>query len=162
LVSFLDEKGRPCITERAFVLPPGGQIGPITPDQRKVLIDGSLVAGVYEKMVDRESAYEKLKGRAADSGAAAAQGGRTMADEVSTAAHSGGGSTTGTAQPGAGGGMLDGLKDVLFGTTGPRGGKHEGLAESAARSAMRTIGSSVGREIVRGVLGSLLGGSRKR
>ena len=161
LVSFLDEKGRPCITERVFVLPPGSQIGPITPDQRKALIDGSLVAGVYEKMVDRESAYEKLKGRAAGSGAAAAPGGRTMADEANAAAR-GGGPATGGAQPDAGGGMLDGLKDVLFGTTGPRGGKHEGLAESAARSAMRSIGSSVGREIVRGVLGGLLGGSRKR
>jgi hypothetical protein len=46
------------------VLPPGSQIGPITPEQRKALIQGSLVAGVYEKVVDRESAYEKLKGRA--------------------------------------------------------------------------------------------------
>ena len=58
--------------------------------------------------------------------------------------------------------MLDELKGVLFGTTGPRGAHHEGLAESAARSAVRTIGSSVGREIVRGVLGSLLGGGSKR
>ncbi len=55
--------------------------------------------------------------------------------------------------------MLDGLKDVLFGSTGPRGAHHPGLAEMAARSAIRTIGSSVGREIVRGVLGSILGGS---
>jgi hypothetical protein len=52
------------VTERVFVLPPGSQLGPITPDQRKALIAGSLVAGVYEKTVDRESAYEKLKGRA--------------------------------------------------------------------------------------------------
>ena len=83
-----------------------------------------------------------------------------MADEANTAARGGAGAT-GSA-PDADGGMLGGLKDVLFGTTGPRGGKHEGLAESAARSAMRSIGSSVGREIVRGVLGSILGGSRKR
>ena len=69
LVSFLDEKGRPSVTERVFVVPPGSQIGPITPEQRKALIEGSLVAGVYEKMVDRESAYEKLKGRAAGGGA---------------------------------------------------------------------------------------------
>ena len=159
LVSFLDEKGRPSVTERVFVLPPGSQIGPITPEQRKALIDGSLVAGVYEKMVDRESAYEKIKGRAAGSGPAAA-GGRPMADEASAAARKG--SPAAGAPAEAGGGVLDGLKDVLFGSTGPRGGKHEGLAESAARSAMRTIGSSVGREIVRGVLGSILGGSRKR
>jgi hypothetical protein len=57
---------------------------------------------------------------------------------------------------------MGGLKDVLFGSTGPRGGRHEGLAQKAAASAMRTIGSAVGREIVRGVLGSLLGGSRRR
>src|SRR4051812_8640140 len=64
LVSLLDEKGRPSITERVFVIPPGSQIGPITPEQRKALIANSPVAGVYEKTVDRESAYEKLKGRA--------------------------------------------------------------------------------------------------
>jgi hypothetical protein len=151
LVSLLDAKGRPCPTERVFVLPPGSQIGPITPEQRKVLIAASLVAGVYEKAVDRESAYEKLKGRAAPAPGAA--GG--LAEEGARAP------SAGSAEP-ADGGLFGGLKDVLFGSTGPRGGKHEGLAESAARSAVRTIGSSVGREIVRGVLGSLLGGSRRR
>ncbi|MDE2299320.1 MAG: DUF853 family protein, partial [Burkholderiales bacterium] len=65
LVSLLDDKGRPCPTQRVYVIPPGSQIGPITPAQRLALIEGSLVAGVYEKAVDRESAYEKLKGRAA-------------------------------------------------------------------------------------------------
>ena len=118
LVSFLDEKGRPSVTERVFVLPPGSQIGPITPDQRKALIDGSLVAGVYEKMVDRESAYEKLKGRAAASGAAAAQGGRTMADEANTAARGGPG-TPRQRTARRRGGMLGGLKDVLFGSHRP-------------------------------------------
>jgi uncharacterized protein len=158
LVSLLDEKGRPSVTQRVFVIPPGSQIGPITADQRKALIDGSLVAGVYEKAVDRESAYEKIKGRAAAS-----------PDATTAAAPPAGGSTglpvpTPTAgQPAeAGSGMFGGLKDVLFGSTGPRGGKHEGLAEAAARSAVRSIGSSVGREIIRGVLGSILGGGRRR
>jgi DNA helicase HerA-like ATPase len=64
LVSLLDAKGRPGITERVYVLPPGSQIGPITPAQRQELIAGSLVAGVYEKAVDRDSAYEKLNARA--------------------------------------------------------------------------------------------------
>jgi DNA helicase HerA-like ATPase len=154
LVSFLDDKGRPSVTERVFVLPPGGQIGPITAGQRQALIAGSLVAGVYEKVVDRESAYEKLKGRVAGSGTAPAAG----ASDAPGAT----GMPGPTSQAGAGGGLLDGLKSVLFGSTGPRGGKHEGLAEAAARSAVRTIGSSVGREIVRGVLGSLLGGGRRR
>ena len=69
LVSFLDEKGRPGMVERAFILPPQGQIGPITPQQRQTIIASSLVAGHYEKEVDRESAYELLKGRAAQTAA---------------------------------------------------------------------------------------------
>ena len=84
LVSFLDEKGRPSITERVFVVPPGSQIGPITPEQRKALIEGSLVAGVYEKAVDRESAYEKLNARAA-SGAAAADRAEQQAKDAGRA-----------------------------------------------------------------------------
>jgi hypothetical protein len=63
LVSFLDEKGRPSVTERAFVMPPSGQLGPITPAQRQALLASSLVAGVYEKALDRESAYELIKGK---------------------------------------------------------------------------------------------------
>ncbi|MFG6465658.1 helicase HerA-like domain-containing protein [Roseateles sp. BYS87W] len=166
LVSLLDDKGRPSVTERVFVLPPGSQIGPITPAQRQVLREQSLVAGVYEKQLDRESAYEKLTGRA----------GTPPAAETPTAANSRGGMA---AEAGAvfnrpapagqpapqqpeGNGVMDGLKDVLFGTTGPRGGRHPGLAETAAKSAMRSIGSAVGREIIRGVLGSLLGGGGGR
>src|SRR5450830_272494 len=56
LVSFLDEKGVPCIVERAFVLMPGSQIGPLTDDERKAVIASSVVAGVYEAAIDRESA----------------------------------------------------------------------------------------------------------
>jgi DNA helicase HerA-like ATPase len=149
LVSLLDEKGRPGITQRVYVIPPGSQIGPITPEQRKALIAGSLVAGVYEKTVDRESAYEKLKGR----GAATAD----AADQLK--ANRG---ADGAAPAQDGGGMLGGLGDILFGSTGPRGGKREGLAESMAKSAVRTMGTTVGREIIRGVLGSLLGGSKRR
>ena len=160
LISFLDEKGRPSVTERVFVIPPGSQIGPITPEQRKALIAGSLVAGVYEKAVDRDSAYEKLKGRAAQS----ADNARSMADEADAAVKGNKplpGQTPAPTQA-SGGGMFDGLKDVIFGSTGPRGGKREGLAESAARSAMRSVGSAVGREIIRGVLGGILGGGSRR
>ena len=149
LISFLDDKGRPSITERVFVLPPGSRIGPINADERKALQASSLVAGVYEKTVDRESAFEKLKGRAVAS-ADAATGSAPTANAPAAK------------QEDAGNGWLGGLKDAMFGSTGPRGGKHEGLAESAARSAVRSVGSAVGREIVRGVLGSLLGGGRRR
>ena len=153
LVSLLDEKGRPSVTQRVFVIPPGSQIGPITAEQRQALIAGSLVAGVYEKTVDRDSAYEKIKGRAVASGGAA---------PASTPANGRTASPMPMPMPDAGGGMFGGLKDVLFGSTGPRGAKREGLAESAARSAVRSIGSSVGREIIRGVLGSILGGGKRR
>jgi uncharacterized protein len=144
LISLLDAKGRPTETERVYVLPPGSQIGPITPEQRKALLASSLVAGVYEKAVDRESAYEKLQGRALTS---------------STAAQ--GAPNGGAAGQNDSGGIMGGLKDVLFGSTGPRGGVHDGLAQSMAKSAVRTMGSTVGREIIRGVLGSLFGGRRR-
>jgi len=149
LVSFLDDKGRPSVTERVFVVPPGSRIGPITPEQRQALLSGSLVAGVYEKAVDRESAYEKLKGR-------------VLASPTAPTAPAGPAAAGGASPASDGPGMMDGLKDLLFGSTGPRGGRHEGLAQSAARSAVRSIGSAVGREIIRGVLGSLIGGGGRR
>lgn len=154
LVSFLDPKGRPSVTERVYVLPPGSRIGPVTPAERQALVAGSLVAGTYEKTVDRESAYERLKGRASsDAPAGGGLAGRTGAPAGAPAG--------GTAGAEPGNAVMDGLKDVLFGSTGPRGGRRPGLAEAAASSAMRSIGSAVGREIIRGVLGSLLGGRRR-
>jgi DNA helicase HerA-like ATPase len=141
LVSLLDEKGRPCIVERAFVLPPGSRLGPVTPEERAAVIKNSLVAGVYEKMEDRESAYEKLTQRVKE---------QTAAQQPAA--------TT----PAAGGGMFGALGDLLGGSTGPRGGRREGVMEMAAKSAARAIGSQVGREIIRGVLGSILGGGRRR
>ncbi len=152
LVSFLDEQGRPSITERVYIVPPGSQIGPINATQRQALLSGSLVAGVYEQTVDRESAYEKLKGRAASTVEAA--------DELRQAAP--GTTPTPTSDDNGGGGLLGGLGNILFGSTGPRGGKHDGLAQTLAKSAARTVGSTVGREIIRGVLGSLLGGGSSR
>jgi hypothetical protein len=148
LVSLLDAKGRPSITERVFVLPPGSQLGPISPEQRQSLLQNSLVAGVYEKAVDRESAYEKIKGRS---------------DTTAT-------TTPGAALPGIAapaesgnsvlGGVMGGLNDILFGTTGPRGGRHDGLAQTMMKSAVRTIGTKAGQEILRGVLGGIFGGKR--
>jgi DNA helicase HerA-like ATPase len=135
LVSLLDEKGRPSVTERAFVVPPGSQLGPLAEAERRAIIAASPVAGHYEKAVDRESAYEKLQARAeqvAEAQAAAQPKESSMAS------------------------------DLLFGKTGPRGGRQsQGLIEAMAKSAARTVGSQVGRELIRGVLGSLLGGKRR-
>ena len=160
LVSLLDEKGRPGVTQRVFVVPPGSQIGPITPAQRQALISQSLVAGVYEQVVDRESAHEKLKGRAA--GAAAPTppqdaDNRSLRDEAQDAVRAPRSSPSGTGRSApaeSGGGWLG---DLLQGS-----GRKDSVLETVAKSAARTIGSTVGREIIRGVLGSLLGGSRRR
>jgi len=142
LVSMLDEKGRPGMVERAYIVPPQGQIGPITTAQRQQLMQTSLVAGAYDKSVDRESAYENLKARAEQAAAAQAQ-----AEQQAKAA----------TRPGASGGGLGGvLGDIL----GGRGGRREGAVEAMAKSAARSIGSQVGRAIMRGVLGSLFGGKR--
>ncbi|AMO94058.1 hypothetical protein CFter6_1347 [Collimonas fungivorans] len=136
LVSFLDEKGRPNIVERAFILPPASQIGPVSDDERKQLIAASIVAGVYETAVDRESAYEKLKGRVA-----AAPAGKDGADAAADTAGSAGGSSWGS---------------VLGGLLGGGSGRKDSVVQAVVKSAARTIGSQVGRELIRGVLGSLL------
>ncbi|MCA3219735.1 MAG: DUF853 family protein [Burkholderiales bacterium] len=151
LVSLLDAKGTPGITERAWVLPPSSRIGPITPQERKALISSSVVAGVYEKAVDRESAFEMLKQRAeAEPPATGGMRGRPE------------GVGKGAAAPAPeSGGMMGGLGDILFGSTGPRGGRREGVVDTLAKSAARSMGSSIAREITRGVLGSLLGGRRR-
>jgi DNA helicase HerA-like ATPase len=150
------------VTQRLYVLPPGSQIGPITPEQRQALLQGSLVAGVYDKTVDRESAYEKLKGRA-DSSATAGDSLREQASRATTdGARDAATQAADEATGGLGGALMGGLGDLLFGTTGLRGGRRDGLVQTMAKSAVRSVGSSVGREIVRGVLGSLLGGGGSR
>ena len=158
LVSFLDEKGRPTIVERAFILPPASRIGPLTAAERLAVIQSSLVYGVYEKVQDRESAYEKLKGAPANVAVTSvAQDPRPKPASTPLPA------PAPQPEPSAGGGFLGGLGDLFGGTRGPRGGiGREGVAEALAKSAARAIGSQVGREIIRGVLGSILGGTRRR
>jgi hypothetical protein len=142
LVSLLDDKGRPSVVERAFVIPPASRIGPLTDSERAAAIKASALYGHYEKAIDRESAYEKLKGR-------------TVARQESA-------STGAPAPAGEAGGLMGTLGEVLMGKTGPRGGHRDGLIESMAKSTARTIGSQIGREVVRGVLGSIMGGAKRR
>ena len=156
LVSLLDEKGRPSLTERVFVLPPGSQIGPITPEQRKVLISESIVAGVYEKTVDRESAFEALKGRTQSrtpAGQAAVQGETAATPRASRNAPA----AEAPAQA-SGGGFFDSIGDLLGG--GQRRTRAS-AGEQMIKSAASSIGREVGRQIIRGVLGSILGGSKR-
>ena len=131
LVSLLDEKGTPAIVQRAFIVPPGSQLGPLAPEERAKLIQSSDLYGHYEKTVDRESAYEKLKHRTEEKPAAKAE----------------------SSNP---------VSDILFGRTGPRGGRQsQGVIDAITKSAARSIGSELGRQVLRGVLGSILGGKRR-
>ncbi len=152
LVSFLDEKGRPSIVERAFVRPPNSRIGPISEAERAALVATSVVAGVYETVVDRESAFERLKGRVAGGRGADAKAGN---GEAAGQAGGAGDAAPGGESGGSGGWIPDSLKDALGGMM-RGGGRKDSVLEAAAKSAARSIGSSLGREIIRGVLGSLL------
>jgi hypothetical protein len=131
LVSFLDEKGAPGMVERAFVVPPGSRLGPVSDGERDQILRSSPVFNKYEKTIDRESAYEKLKGRTEAKPAQPEQ----------------------SSNP---------VSDILFGKTGPRGGRQsQGIVAAVALSTARAIGSQLGRQIVRGVLGSMLGGKKR-
>jgi DNA helicase HerA-like ATPase len=132
LVSFLDEKGTPQLVERGLVLPPGSRIGLLSADERAAAIKGSTLYGHYEQLLDRESAYEKLKSSAAQT------------------------TSTPVKAPASGG-----LGSILMGSTGPRGGRNQGIIETAAKSAARAVGSQIGRQIFRDIFGSIFGG-RKR
>jgi hypothetical protein len=131
LVSLLDEKGSPCVVERAFIVPPASQLGPISDDERAKLIQSSDVYGHYEKTVDRESAYEKLKERTEAKPAEPKESSNPLSD------------------------ILLGKTGPRGGRQSP------GVIEAMTKSAARSIGSELGRQVLRGVLGSILGGKKR-
>ena len=152
LVSFLEGNGTPAMVERVMIRPPTARIGPITPEERKAIMDDSPLKGKYDTSVDSESAYEMLQKRVAGTAAAGAAGG-------------------------GGGGILaqiGGIVGTIFGTNVSRGRMSTGqlIARSVTRSVTNkvvggavadlgksmggSIGGSVGRALVRGALGGLL------
>jgi len=139
LISFLDAKGSPSVVERAMVIAPCSRMGPVTEDERNGLINHSPVYGKYEDDVDRESAYEMLQ-----------KGFRASIEQQNNPPAKG-------KEVAVDDGILGGLKDILFGTTGPRGGKKDGVVQTMAKSAARQVTN----QIVRGMLGSLRGGEKK-
>lgn len=138
LVSLLDEQGRPYPVERALICPPGSRIGPATDAERSQIIRSSVLFGHYENVLDRESAYEILKGRAA---ASAEQAEESQGFDW--------------------GGLFGGSQQTQTGRR-TAGRPQQGMLETVAKSAARTIGSELGRQVLRGVLGSILGGKRRR
>jgi DNA helicase HerA-like ATPase len=150
LVSFLEGNGIPAMVERVMIRPPTGRIGPITPEERKAIMDKSPVKGKYDTTIDSESAYEMLQKRVA-----------------ATAAGS---------SPGGGGilGQIGAIVGTIFGTNVSRGRLSTGqlIARNVTRSVTNqvvggaaaglgksvggSVGGSVGRALVRGALGGLL------
>ena len=139
LVSMLDEKGVPTIVDRAYIVPPLSQIGPVTPEQRAQLMSTSLVAGIYDQEADRESAFEILAARAQEKAAevAAEEQAKAEAKEQKEAEKAERAAARGP--------------DTLV----------ESITKSVARSASSSIGRQIGNSIVRGVLGSIFGGKSK-
>lgn len=141
LVSFLDEKGRPNVVERAMVIAPESKMGMLGDEGMNSALNKSPLYGRYEDAIDRESAYEKIN----------AQGFGTVAQPDGKAA------PKPAATEAEGGGLMGSLNEILFGSTGPRGGKRDGVVQVAAKSMARDLG----RQILRGVLGSIMGGRKK-
>ncbi|MBU4434052.1 MAG: DUF853 domain-containing protein, partial [Alphaproteobacteria bacterium] len=141
LVSTLDLKGAPCVVQKTLVRPPASRLGPLTPEERAMLIAKSPVAGVYEITQDRASAYEVLQGRAQETlrqtqvaqDAAEAEQQRAAEDKVRAREETRSARTT----------------------PRPRASSRQGMAETFAKSLLRTVASQAGREIMRGLMGSL-------
>jgi DNA helicase HerA-like ATPase len=154
LVSFLEGNGTPAMVERVMIRPPSARIGPITPEERKAIMDASPVKGKYDTAIDAESAYEIIQKRIAGTAAPA----------------------DGPAGGSAGGilGQIGSIVGTIFGTntgrnrltTGQRiardvtrtvtGKVVGGVVADLGKSVGGQLGGSVGRALVRGALGGLL------
>jgi len=135
LVSLLDEKGTPTITKRALIVPPTSRLGPITEAERAKAISESVLHGVYEEVLDRESAYEMLSKKMDES-----ESPNKDADKTDSAL----------------GGIFGGS------TQGKRGRSRQSPLEAMLVSAARSVGNQIGRSITRGLFGSLMGKSGRR
>jgi DNA helicase HerA-like ATPase len=135
LISFLDAKGMPEPVERALVRPPNSRLGAVTAQERETVMQQSVLQGVYERQVDRESAYEMLKKHAEKTTQAQQEVQQQEPQRKSTAAGAP------ARQPGR---------------------QPDSLLEAMTKSAARAAGSQIGRQLLRGLMGSLLGGSQRR
>jgi len=140
VTSFLEAKGAPGMVERTLIRPPSSQLGPITPEERQAIIAASHVAGKYERVLDRESAFEMLRARAdaaareAEAEAAAAEKEREFQNAR----------------------RWDGGADPSGRTTRGNGGRKEKtFTEALAQTVVKELSGTTGRRIVRGILGGL-------
>ncbi len=146
LVSFLDEKGIPSMVEKAKILPPQAQIGPITPEERSSLMRRSLIAGVYEKEVDRESAFEILQTRI-NSQAQQIQAEKEQEAFIKAEAERA---------------KIQVREEKERAKASADSGMFGDITKAVGRTVTSQIGGQIGRALVRGLLGGLLGGKSKR
>jgi hypothetical protein len=148
LVSMLDAKGTPEVVDRALIAPPAARVGPITPQERQAVIEGSPLYGLYDTPMDRESAYEVLQKRA----------GARMESVGAGPAKTPDAQTPPVVEASADGGILGkigGMVGGLFSRTNP---KRMSPAELAARAALQSAARSVGTQITREVMRNIFGG----
>src|ERR1700692_3967718 len=149
LVSFLEGNGRPAMVERVLIRPPSARIGPITPEERKAIMDASPVKGKYDTTIDSESAYEVLQKRVAGSTAAAGGGGGILGQIGAIV-----GTISGTSRPR--GKMATGQVSARSVTRSVTNQVVGGVAAGLGKKVGGSVGGSVGRALVRGALGGLL------
>jgi len=131
----LEDKGIPAIVGRTLIRPPSGKVGPLSPDERRAVIGSSPVAGQYDQLIDRESAFEVLQKKA---GAAQAEAERQKQAE-----------------------MADKQREAQARAEkvpAPRRSTRASPVEAAMTSMARSVATSLGRALVRGILGSLTRG----
>lgn len=143
LVSTLENKGIPSIVQRTLIRPPSSRIGPLTEGERQAIISASPVAGQYDKVVDRDSAFEMLQHRAGENARAEEQV-RQQEEERGSS------NRTGGTVP-----DFAGSRETKPRSKNERSGyQRQTVTETMVKSVVRTVGTTLGREIVRGVLGS--------
>lgn len=153
LVSMLDGSGVPAMVSRALIRPPQSRIGPITPQERQTLITASPLAGRYGTLIDRDSAFEMLQRRAAQTGSAAQQAAPAPMPSQ--------------AQGGApqSGGLLGGVLGGILGESAPRGrgaSNRMPMGEAIVRTVARSMASTAGRQITNAIIRGVLGGLTRR
>ncbi|MDH3195588.1 MAG: DUF853 domain-containing protein, partial [Hyphomicrobiales bacterium] len=153
LVSTLDNKGVPSVVERTLIRPPSSRLGPITEAERRQAISQSPVFGLYDKSVDRESAFEILKKKAAEK-AKAEEAQRAREDEEREETGRMSRSRTGFQLPDFGRDDRP-TRSARTRSTARRSSSRQSVAETAIKQVARTVASQLGRALVRGVLGSL-------
>lgn len=161
LISCLDEKGTPQVVQRGWVMPPHSSFTPISPEQRQSLMASSIVAGIYEKLLDRESAYELLQKKVADSAAqqqaaaAAEQAAKQQAEQDKLMAKQQ--ETLAKQQAKLAEQQLREQQKAEQQAAKQRAKLTQDIVGTFAKSAARSLGGSTGQKIVRGLLGSLFG-----